>query len=523
MTSTGGSTAAVTPQPPATDAKLHNIHHQVQYQYNAPAYGTYYQGAYTQGYGGSSYPSYDYTTGQYGSSSTNTYAAQVAPSPTPLPVVPSPSSAAQGASAAAQDYSRMPPPAALVKCVSPPAASGSNATPIGGVAASSSSAPASSMEAMRAAAEAVAQRLTAIQGQSRPQYVPAGAAPAAAASSMKQQSKDMPSSLQQYVARALSVMGRSDETRLELRTVLRDLIAKHKKEGTLWSTDWDREPLPVLGRQARGSESTEASGRQQQHGSSAWSRMGNSGSQNQQLRDSESPRSSRKRHRHGFREFSDSDGSSDDGEGDASGSLSRKKKVDLGSLKGRGQHAEQRFGRKGKKGKKHNQWLAGNEDEWTAEEQAKHAARGARFAGGSSVGRSSTLAAYGWDEDSLAVDDGEFIVGTCQKLEKRYLRLTRAPLPEEVRPPPVLAAALQRLLGMIETQADKYLYYNDQFKAMRQDLTVQGIKSDFTVQVNILYWGTSAACDASDHCSVGLLRAGVQNDICVSSTHKCPW
>jgi hypothetical protein len=54
-----------------------------------------------------------------------------------------------------------------------------------------------------------------------------------------------------------------------------------------------------------------------------------------------------------------------------------------------------------------------------------------------------------------------------------------------VRPQPVLAAALTRLLGLISSKGDKYLYYNDQFKAMRQDLTVQGIKNEFTVQVGV--------------------------------------
>eukprot|EP00878_Enallax_costatus_P001952 GHUV01002116.1.p1 GENE.GHUV01002116.1~~GHUV01002116.1.p1 ORF type:complete len:870 (+),score=280.77 GHUV01002116.1:553-3162(+) len=468
----------------SSDVKAYASYYPGQQQYGSSAYGAYYQGGYAQ----PSYPSYDYT--QYPSLSTNAYASQVAPSSAQPPVP----------SSATQDYSRMPPPASLSKGSSAPAAaSGSNATPIGGGTAAANSAANSNILAMRAAAEAVAKRLSATRGQAQPQYVSVGTAapPAttapAAVSSANDQAKELPSSLQQYVARALAVMGRSTETRLELRTVLRDLIAKHKKEGTLWSTDWDREPLPVLSKQSRFTDSLIPSGRQPDHDSRGWDTTGKSATQQQRHDDSDSPRSgtprsNRKRSRYNaYQVYGDSDSSGDEGDGGGHSSWHRKPKVDLVSKKGKWQQSQQQHtGKKGRKGKKHNQWFADEQQqqqEWTAEEQAKHAARNARFGVGSNAGRSSTMAAYGWDEGSMAVDDGEFIVGTCQKLEKRYLRLTRAPLPEEVRPQPVLEAALQRLLGMIESKGEKYLYYNDQFKAMRQDLTVQGIKNQFTVQV----------------------------------------
>lgn len=79
-----------------------------------------------------------------------------------------------------------------------------------------------------------------------------------------------------------------------------------------------------------------------------------------------------------------------------------------------------------------------------------------------------------WDEYT--------IVGTCQKLEKPYLRLTSAPDPATVRPLPVLKRALSMLKEKWRTAGD-YNYVCDQFKSLRQDITVQRIKSDFTVQV----------------------------------------
>lgn len=465
--------AALAPQSVSLEnAYAHYQPGQHQYQY-----GSYGQVAYAQGYG---HPSYDYHSGQYLPSSTNPYASQVPLPSTPLPSV---SNAAPQATATVQGFSTSLPPAAVTQgSFMPAAVTDSNSTPIGSGADRNTS-QASSLEAMKAAAEAVAQRLTATRGQGQPQYVSVGVAAAATntGGTATDHSKDLPAALQQYVARALAVLGRSNETRLELRTVLRDAIAKHKKEGTLWSTDWDREPLPVLSKQARLSESIEVGGRQQQQrGGAIWDRLESSSAAQRQQADPQSPKCNRKRNRH--RGYDDSDSSSGEDEGDAYGSWSRKQKVQLSGKKGKNQQVFEQHPKKGKRNK-HKRWVAEPSDEWTAEEHAKHAARSLRFAGDGYAARSSTLAAYGWDDDSAALDDGEFIVGTCQKLEKRYLRLTRAPLPEEVRPQPVLAAALQRLLGMIESKADKYLYYNDQFKAMRQDLTVQGIKNEFTVQV----------------------------------------
>lgn len=85
------------------------------------------------------------------------------------------------------------------------------------------------------------------------------------------------------------------------------------------------------------------------------------------------------------------------------------------------------------------------------------------------------------DTPMLEAHDGP-VIGTCLNLEKNYFRLTAPPKPETVRPLPIL----QKTLAMLKTkwrQENNYAYTCDQFKSLRQDLTVQHIKNEFTVKV----------------------------------------
>ncbi|KAL8732058.1 MAG: hypothetical protein Q9166_003011 [cf. Caloplaca sp. 2 TL-2023] len=72
------------------------------------------------------------------------------------------------------------------------------------------------------------------------------------------------------------------------------------------------------------------------------------------------------------------------------------------------------------------------------------------------------------------------IVGRCQDLEKKYFRLTSAPNPDTVRPLHVLEKTLDHLKKKWRREK-RYPYICDQFKSLRQDLTVQRIKTSFTV------------------------------------------
>lgn len=79
------------------------------------------------------------------------------------------------------------------------------------------------------------------------------------------------------------------------------------------------------------------------------------------------------------------------------------------------------------------------------------------------------------------IDQGP-VVGRSQELEKKYFRLTSAPNPDTIRPLAVLEKTLEHLKKRWKKE-NNYSYICDQFKSLRQDLTVQHIKSEFTVNV----------------------------------------
>lgn len=88
---------------------------------------------------------------------------------------------------------------------------------------------------------------------------------------------------------------------------------------------------------------------------------------------------------------------------------------------------------------------------------------------------------------------GEYRVaqGTCRNLEKKYFRLTGPPDPSAVRPPPVLWAALKRVVQKYRAGQCDMHYTEDQLKAMRQDATVQSLKGRLPVQI---YEAHARAC-----------------------------
>ncbi|KAI4787370.1 hypothetical protein E4T44_13669, partial [Aureobasidium sp. EXF-8845] len=104
-----------------------------------------------------------------------------------------------------------------------------------------------------------------------------------------------------------------------------------------------------------------------------------------------------------------------------------------------------------------------------------------RFALGNQGPNSPFISSPRDDSPMPDVNDGP-CVGTSQELEKNYFRLTAPPKPETVRPLHILKQTLDLLIRKWKDEHN-YGYICDQFKSLRQDLTVQHIKNDFTVRV----------------------------------------
>ncbi|KAI8802468.1 SAC3/GANP/Nin1/mts3/eIF-3 p25 family-domain-containing protein [Cladochytrium replicatum] len=115
-------------------------------------------------------------------------------------------------------------------------------------------------------------------------------------------------------------------------------------------------------------------------------------------------------------------------------------------------------------------------------ENARLQKRAKRFESSSGSGSPAPVAPWRKNLESPATPDTSAIVGTSTKLEKRYLRLTSAPDPSTVRPLHILEQTLALLRQKWKDEGN-YTYVCDQFKSLRQDLTVQRIRNEFTIRV----------------------------------------
>ena len=155
---------------------------------------------------------------------------------------------------------------------------------------------------------------------------------------------------------------------------------------------------------------------------------------------------------------------------------------------------------------KHGKWRAGGrKPEFELEEERqRREARRLRFLTDTIVDRSERDGG-GEVTEALAVareEKGEDVTGTSENLEKEYLRLTKLPRIEEVRPPEVLAKALE-VVKMKWRSGEEYKRVCDMLKSIRQDLTVQHVKNALSIEVyethariaiEIGDWGEARQC-----------------------------
>ncbi len=75
------------------------------------------------------------------------------------------------------------------------------------------------------------------------------------------------------------------------------------------------------------------------------------------------------------------------------------------------------------------------------------------------------------------------LIGTSKALEKNFLRLTTEPRAEDIRPQAVLKKAMKMVKKRWKKEVVDYKWACEQLKAIRQDLSVQNVRNNLTVDV----------------------------------------
>ena len=325
-----------------------------------------------------------------------------------------------------------------------------------------------------------------------PAYAPAPAAPAyAAAAAPSSAPAPPPEAMKRYVHRCLARCTTADQKK-RVQAKVESVISGHIRSGTLHTTDWDMlECIPVEEPQQH---QYQQQYQQQQYGSSPpYKKQRSSGSD----------------HYYGGgggNTYGSGGGSSYYGQSSSFGQdQSDFIAFDSGSSPAKG---KQRGGNKKKKGKQSKSktsdagYYAPQQDDGFERSDATLNARQARFSGQGGLSDTAKPSAIHNVERYMGktviggtrkLNEEDFetmtVKGTCTVLEKEYLRLTAPPRAELVRPEAILKEHLTNLKKLwLKPEKERggggkrdYVWFCSQFKALRQDLTVQRIFNAFAV------------------------------------------
>jgi len=308
-----------------------------------------------------------------------------------------------------------------------------------------------------------------------------------------------PDSLKQYVSKCFNKC-QTDVDKDMVEVILKGKITLAANNGTLWNKDWDNEAVPnTLSADMRPQASIGSPASKRGKFSSFSLRGGRGGQRGQ--RGGPSLSFDKK----GFRKRRNS--SSSESESSSSTKSGRMKKK-LGKNKngpnfgdnpnmvpiGKGKGIKSKIGKVGPGGKVPYFYTDGKmtlDSELGSNEKKK--SRAARFtaaerdtkrpkSSGLNLLASLNNQLLDFEENTLQWE-GLHIVGSSTDLEKKFFRLTSAPDVSLIRPLEVLKKSLKLVTDKWRADQDNYYYACDQFKSIRQDLTVQGIRDAFTIKV----------------------------------------
>jgi hypothetical protein len=290
-------------------------------------------------------------------------------------------------------------------------------------------------------------------------------------------SEDWPPALKQYVSRCFEQC-KSDMDKDQVEIILKGKITAAASGNLLWTKNWDTEPLPSTLSSKLSVNLGDHSSRGKVYRGGGVSGRGRGGQLISRGKESFGKRDGSSSSSSGKKKGRDRANEPDYGE--------NPNKVPLGARSG-----------SGKKGKEKKPYFYTDplrmEFDDDLNSSSKKQKRMARFAGDTPApSRRKPLSLGNLNEKLMTSDSWEdrdgidweqmHVVGTCQNLEKMFLRLTEAPEAHKVRPVEILKKSLKMVRDHWVTKGD-YRYACDQLKSIRQDLTVQGIRDAFTVQV----------------------------------------